>query len=204
MEQVAVKVHKKPPTISEPDWSIIEGCQRNDRLCQKKFYEFFYGKMMGICMRYTNGADEAKDILHEGFMKVFQNIANFTPTVSIEFWVKRIMINTAIDHFRRNKKILNQVDIEFAAGEADDDSFGILDELSSEEILKLVQKLSTAYRTTFNLFVVEGYNHREISEMLGVSQGTTKSNLAKARQQLREMIRKLYPKYNNYLDNDKK
>lgn len=201
MEQVAVKVQKKPNTSPEPDLHIIEGCQRNDRLSQKKFYEFFYGKMMGICLRYTNGSEEAKDILHEGFMKVFQNIGQFTPTASIEHWVKRIMINTAIDHYRRNKKTQNQVSIDYAVGEADEESYNsILDEFSSEDILKLVQKLSSAYRTVFNLFVIEGYSHREISEMLGISQGTTKSNLAKARQQLRDMIRNKLPEHQPYFN----
>lgn len=203
MEQVVIK---KLPTKQHPktelDRQILEGCQRKDRLCQKKLYEFYYGKMMGVCMRYTGNYEESRDVLHEGFMKVFQNIENFSPTASLESWIKRIMINTAIDHYRKNKNSQNQVEINHAVGISDAGSLSIFSEISAEEILKLVQKLSPAYRTVFNLYVIEGYTHREIAALLKVSEGTSKSNLAKARHLLQQMIYKLLPDYKHFFEDN--
>ncbi len=168
---------------------LLAGCIREDRAYQKRLYHLYYSKMMAVSMRYTSNREEARDILHEGFMKVFKNIHRYKPQHSLESWIRRIMINTAIDHYRKNKKFKNQVDIEYAANELDDKSNHVIHQLSAEEILKLVQQLSPAYRTVFNLYVVEGFNHREIAEKLGISEGTSKSNLAKARGKLRKMLK---------------
>lgn len=206
MEEVAVKVPKKPPNqLAQLPWHIIEGCQRKDRLCQKKFYEFYYGKMMGICMRYTDNYEEARDVLHEGFMKIFQNIEFFSPTVSIESWMRRIIVNTAIDHYRRNKHNSKQVEItDFNQQQPDTLTVEIISNIAVEEIMKLVQKLPPSYRTIFNLFAIEGYNHREIADMLGISQGTSKSNLSKARQLLQTMIMEELPQYKQFFNQKEK
>lgn len=172
---------------------LLQGCIRGDRLCQKKLYELHHGKMMAICLRYSEDYEEARDILTEGFMKVFLNLTKYQPHHPLETWMKRIMINTAIDHYRKNKKTQYHIPIENAYNESIPDDFSGLDQLSVDEILKMVQKLSPAYRTVFNLYIVEGYNHREIGEMLNISEGTSKSNLAKAKARLQVLIAEKIP-----------
>ena len=187
-------VYKKEITHEE----LIKGCIRGDRLYQKHLYEIYHGKMMGVCLRYTGRYEEARDVLNEGFMKVYKNLHRYKPSHSLESWMKRIMINTAIDNYRKNKKHNHQVDLDNAQRKPDENTENILDKLSAEEILKLVQELPPSYRTVFNLYVIEGYNHREIAESLGISEGTSKSNLAKARAKLRNMICEKLPEYKYY------
>ena len=143
--------------------------------------------MMSVCMRYAKDHEEAKDMLNEGFMKVFKNINKYKATHSLESWIRRIMINNAIDHYRKYKKHRNQIDITEVYDYANDET--VSSDLSVKEIMKLVQKLSPAYKTVFNLYVVDGYNHREIAEKLGISEGTSKSNLSKARAKLQQMLK---------------
>ncbi len=167
---------------------LIAGCIKGKRRHQKKLYELFHGKMMAVCLRYTNNYEEARDVLTEGFMKVFKNLHRYKPSHSLDSWMKRIMINTAIDHYRKNKKHSQQVDLEYASNESGPNDANPISSLTAQEILQLVQKLPPAYRTVFNLYAIEGYNHREIGELLGISEGTSKSNLAKARGKLKKMI----------------
>jgi RNA polymerase sigma-70 factor (ECF subfamily) len=165
---------------------VVQGCIRQDRTHQKLLYERYYGSMMAVCMRYASDREEARDVLHEGFMKVYKNMSRFKEGTNLGAWIRRIMINTSIDHYRKNAKKPNFVEINHAVHEAA--SHNVVSDLSKEEILKLVQKLSPAYRTVFNLYVIEGYSHREVGEALGISEGTSKSNLAKARAKLQRMI----------------
>ncbi len=143
---------------------------------------------MSVCMRYTDSREEARDVLNVGFMKVFQNIGRYQPSHSLESWVRRIMINTSIDHYRKNKKHRHHLEVEHAYGEFDRSVVSPVSRLSEEEIMGMVQNLSPAYRTVFSLYVLEGFNHREIAERLGISEGTSKSNLAKARGKLQRML----------------
>ena len=172
---------------------LLAGCVRQDRLYQKRLYELFYGKMIALCLRYSNDYEEARDILHEGFMKVYKNIAQYQPRHSLESWIRRIMINTAIDHYRRNRKFQKDLDLEQAQHHVEPITNHILGKLTADEIMLLVQKLTPAYRTVFNLYVIEGFNHAEIAKKLSISEGTSKSNLAKARAKLQVMIREAYP-----------
>jgi RNA polymerase sigma-70 factor, ECF subfamily len=171
---------------------IIKGCLKNDRASQKLLYERFYGKMMGVCMRYAKDRDEAKDILHEGYMKVFDKLKNFGNKGSFEGWIRRIMVNAAIDHLRRNKHdylIVNTVYASDQAGVvADEPDDNIINRVDQEEVMKAVQNLSPAYRAVFNLYVIEEYSHKEISEILDISEGTSKSNLAKAKFNLKKNL----------------
>jgi RNA polymerase sigma-70 factor (ECF subfamily) len=175
---------------------IIRGCLKNDRASQKALYEQNYGKMLGVCLRYCRSSDEAKDVLHEGFMKVFNNLKNYSGTGSFEGWIRRIMVNTAIDHLRKNKQnylIVSTVHAnEKAAVMADEVAEeDILMSIDKEEILKAVQELTPAYRTVFNLYVIEEYTHKEIAELLDISEGTSKSNLSKAKFNLKKNLMQL-------------
>jgi len=173
-------------SFSKVEEELIRGCVKNERLAQKRLYERYYGKMMGVCMRYSSHREQATEILNMGFFKVFKTIESFSERGgNLEAWLYRIMVNTAIDYLRSEVRHAHS-DIEktvFAEDAAD-----VISEMSAEHILELVNKLSPAYRTVFNLYVVEGYNHGEIAKMLGVNEGTSKSNLAKARANLQAMI----------------
>ena len=170
---------------------IIAGCVRKDRKSQQKLYELYYGKMMGVCLRYVGNQEEAKDLLHDGFLKVFDNIRKFNHTGSFEGWIRRIMINTAIDHFRKNKHVHLKGEENFKNITYEEPNLDVLSQLRLEDILKVVQKLSPAYKTVFNLYVIEGYSHKEVAEELSISIGTSKSNLAKAKNNLRKIFSKL-------------
>jgi RNA polymerase sigma-70 factor (ECF subfamily) len=173
---------------------LIAGCIKQDRTCQEALYKRFYGKMMGVCLRYAKNRDEASDMLQEGFIKVFTSIRNFASKGSFEGWVRRIIVNTAVDHLRRNKHEYMIVSTVYAReGDVPDPAEDVEDEnlmnnLSEEEILNAISQLSPAYRTVFNLYVMENLAHKEIADQLGISEGTSKSNLAKARFQLKKNL----------------
>lgn len=165
---------------------LVEGCLNGGRKYQKLLYERFYGSMMAVCLRYTSDREEARDVLHEGFMKVFNNLHRYTRGTNLGAWIRRIMINTAIDHYRKSAKRPNLVEINHAVHETDVQD--IVADMGANEILQLVQRLSPAYRMVFNLYVIEGYSHKEVGKKLNISEGTSKSNLAKARAKLQKMI----------------
>lgn len=166
---------------------LIQGCRKGDREAQHKLYDFFHGKMMGICMRYTSCRDEAAVILNNGFFKVFTKIDAYDSQQGpIEAWITRIMVNTAIDHYR--KEIRKSRTAELSDAHQVTDASTVLDHLAAEDIMQMVQALTPAYRTVFNLYAIEGYSHKEIAEKLGIAEGTSKSNLAKARQKLQAAV----------------
>lgn len=170
------------------DFELVRGCRKNDRLSQKRLYEKFYGRMMGVCLRYASGREEAAEILNKGFLKVFSMIGNYEPERGrLDSWIYKIVMNTAIDHYRAEvRRRTNIVEMEQAYYIGDESD--VLHQISADEIIELIQKLSPAYRTVFNMYVMEGMSHGEIAEQLGISEGTTKSNLAKARKKLQAMI----------------
>jgi len=166
---------------------LIQGCKRHDRESQRMLYQHYYGFSMSVCLRYCRTAEEAKEVLNDGFMKVFQKIDQYKLETSFHGWLKKILINTAIDHYRRERKHYHHADLDDASG-AVSSTASAADELAYHELLSLVQKLSPAYRTVFSLYVIDGYTHDEISKMLSISEGTSKSNLSKARENLKRML----------------
>ncbi len=174
---------------------LIKGCIKGERRCQQKVFEKFYGKMMSVCLRYSKGMDDAQDILQDGFIKVFKNIRRYKGDGSFEGWMRRIIVNTAIDHYRKKKNAAVIADSEYVdiineeTDIDDSDDFEMIAECKNEEILKAVQQLSPAYKAVFNLYVVEGYSHKEIAEMLGIAVGSSKSNLAKAKMKLKKILK---------------
>jgi RNA polymerase sigma factor (sigma-70 family) len=164
----------------------LRGCLKQDRAAQKKLYQCFFGYAMSVCVRYSKDTEEAKDVLNDGFIKVFTKIAQYHPPKPFKGWLRRIMINTALDNYRHNLKNYFLQDIEKAAPACD--PYNVEQQLNYEYMMALVQQLSPGYRAVFNLYVIDGYTHEEISEMLGIAVGTSKSNLAKARANLREAL----------------
>ncbi len=170
--------------ITESD--LIKGCIEGDRRMQELLYQHFSPKMYAVCLRYAGNADDAQDILQDGFVKVFRNLARFRGEGSFEGWVRRIFVNTAIEHYRKQMNLYPVPESQENISE--DKDISALDRLDLKDLVKLIQQLSPGYRTVFNLYAVEGYTHKEIGELLGISEGTSKSQLARARGILKNMI----------------
>jgi RNA polymerase sigma factor (sigma-70 family) len=177
-------------TLIENPEELLKASLRGDRKSQELLYRLHYGFAMGICMRYAKSKEEAVEVVNDGFMKVFTKGEQYNPVYPFKAWLRRIMVNAALDYYRSQQKYYYHDDIEEAHGLSSNDE-SALSHLNHEELIGLVQKLSPAYRMTFNLFVIEGYSHEEIAEKMGIAIGTSKSNLARARENLREMLKKV-------------
>ena len=159
---------------------LIKGCIAGDRTFQTKLYDLFAPKMLGVCLRYAKNREEAEEVLHEGFLRVFTYIKKFNGTGSFEGWIRKIMVNCALLKYRNKSHLHPVIQLETDRGgiTAEPDIFSTLD---TKELILLVQSLPPGYRLVFNLYVFEGYKHREIAKALGISEGTSKSNLSDAR-----------------------
>ena len=171
----------------------IRGCALNQRESQKKIYNSFYGYAMSICDRYANKDEDAIEIMNDGFLKVFKEVNHFKPAYadvasSFKGWLRQIMVYTAIDHFRKNRKHKDVTELDTAMLHLPFNNENIQDKMSYDEIIHFIQHLSPAYRTVLNLFIVEGYSHEDIAKQLDISVGTSKSNLSKARKQLQKIL----------------
>ncbi|MBP9186483.1 MAG: sigma-70 family RNA polymerase sigma factor [Bacteroidia bacterium] len=145
--------------------------------------------MYGVCLRYSSNADEAKDILQDGFVKVFTKMGQFSFAGSFEGWMKRIFVNTALEFYRVNKVHMYHSDVDTAFSQPHNDF--TVERMSQKEILVAINNLAPGYRTVLNMFIVEGYSHAEIAELLGISEGTSKSQLSRARVQLQDALLKM-------------
>ena len=180
-----------PPTLPE----LLAACVRQERVAQRRLYGQFHGFAMGICLRYARDRDQALEAANDGFLKVFRDVARFDAARhpedvpgSFRGWLRRIMIHTAIDHYRANERHQHHQELDDATLNQADHSATPLDQLSYDELLGLVQRLPPAYRAVFNLAAIDGFGHEEIAEQLRISVGTSKSNLFKARAHLRTML----------------
>lgn len=172
---------KGPPLLAE----VLEGCLAGKSSAQKQLFQQFFGLGKRIALRYAANSEEAEEMVNDGFLKIFTKLDQYAPDQPFEAWFRTVMIRSCIDYYRKyaDKTVfldVQEVPVGFEAP--------VLDQLSAEHILSLVQRLPPAYRTVFSLFVVEGYAHAEIAEMLGINEGTSRSNLAKARMKLQEWL----------------
>jgi len=165
---------------------ILQGCRKKQRNSQHELYKLFYAYGMSIGIRYVKNEDEAIQILNDSFMKVFTRIHKFDDQYDFKPWFRKIVVNTSIDYMKKKKHLQMKSQIEDAKYISDRED--ILSRIGYKELINLVQSLSTAYRTVFNMYVIDGYKHDEIAKTLNISVGTSKSNLSKARAQLRDMI----------------
>lgn len=165
---------------------LLLACLRWHRLSQKLLYQEFYSYSMSICLRYADGRDEAADILNEGFLKIFTSLDKFDLNKPFKPWLRKVIVNTAVNHYHQKKRQIQAEEIDTAHNESDTEN--ILSGISYQEIIELLQKVSPAYRTVFNLHVIEGYTHEEIAMMLNISAGASKSNLFRAKEQLRKIL----------------
>ncbi len=166
--------------LNENEEILIKGCIKGDRLSQNKLYEKFSAKMFAVCFRYSRSREDAEDTFHEGFMKIFENIQHFKREGSFEGWIRRIMVNTAINKYKKNSNLYSLVNIDdtIIDGFDTDDIFS---QIGTKELINMVRELSPRYQMVFNLYVFEGLKHKEIAEQLDISEGSSKSNLSDAR-----------------------
>lgn len=181
---------------------VINGCRKGKSSAQKMLFEAYYSVGVNICLRYAGSREEAEEMFDDGFLKVLTKIVYYDPEQSFDAWFKTILVRTAIDQYRKHKNEPAFMDVEDAWHL--DTQEHILSTISANEILELVQQLPASYRTVFSLHVVDGYSHPEIAEMLGIQEGTSRSNLVKARLKLQELLREWNHRYsinrrNNYV-----
>jgi RNA polymerase sigma factor (sigma-70 family) len=165
---------------------LIQACAKGDRLAQRELYQKYARSMYVVCLRYTKSAPEAEDVLQESFVKVFRNIGKFRGESRLVYWIKRIVVNTALNHQRSKLRMLPVVDVADVSDNLNYDQF--LTGYNLEQLLAMVQQLPTGCRLVFNMFAVEGYSHKEIGEMLDISEGTSKSQYSRARKLLQAKI----------------
>ena len=165
---------------------LLEGCLKGHRVSQKLLYQQFYAYAMSISLRYSSNREEASEILNDAFMKVFSNLRKFDLTKPFKPWLRKILVNTAINQYHKKQREIRVEEMQNAKNESDTER--ILSGISYQEVIGLLQKLPPAYRTVFNLYVIEGYTHEEISGMLNIAVGTSKSNLFKAKEQLKLIL----------------
>jgi RNA polymerase sigma factor (sigma-70 family) len=178
--------------MDESEDILIQGCIEWDRNSQNRLYKKFCSKMFAVVLRYSKNKEEAEDTLQEGFMKVFDNLKNFKREGSLEGWIRRIMVNSAIQKYRQSKPQFTTINVE-------DNVYSLngfatettLSQIGTKELMKLIQKLPPKCQMVFNLYVFEGMKHREIAEQLGITEGTSKSNLSDARVMLQKQVKKL-------------
>lgn len=166
--------------------TVIQGCLKGDPKSQQMLYRTYYSYAMSVCLSYASDKDEAKEILSDSFLKVFTHLGTYDPERPFKSWLRRTIVNTAIDYYRRNKK--NKFHVELGEAHAEEADPGVIDQLSTEEILLLLRQLPERYRLAFNLYELEGYTHEEIGSMLDIPESTSRANLARAKKKLREMV----------------
>lgn len=179
------------------DLLLIEACLKGDAKAQKKLYEQYARKMMPICLRYSNDYETAKDLLHDGFVRVFTYLGDYKGEGSFEGWMRKIFVNTALEHLRklRDKPRLINIDDAYMS---ESKEHSVLETMSEAEIITCIQELPPMYRSVFNMFVVEGYSHKEIGEMLNISESSSRVYLTRAKKLMQAMLIKRYGKNERY------
>ena len=169
---------------------ILAGCLRNHRQSQELLYRQFYGYAMSICLRYAPTHEGAREVLNDGFLNVFTRLDQYDPALPFKGWIRRILINAAIDHYRQEVRHQHEA-IESFEQTVVSEAPNAFSQLAHDDLMELIQRLSPAYRLVFNLYVMDGFTHEEIAGQLGISIGASKSNLARARENLRQLLKHL-------------
>lgn len=182
--------------LSAEDLQLIEGCKTGKRRFQNLLYQKYSRRMFAVCLRYSNDATEAEDILQDAFIKVFRNISTYSGSGSFEGWMKRIMINTSLSQYQKNKKKGISVDLEviepfLSDDNPNEDQTPLASSVSSDQLIGLIQKLPEGYKHVFSMYALDGFSHQEIADSLNISVNTSKSQLSKARKYLQKEIEKL-------------
>ncbi len=169
---------------------IINGCKAGKVRDQERLFNLYSEEMFGVCLYYSRDSSEAEDLLHDGFIKIFQHIDTFRYQGSFEGWMRKIMVNTSLERFRKERHLYPLSEVESRMEDRMEEN--IMGQIATKDLVKMIQDLSPRYRMVFNLYAVEGYSHKEISEMLGITEGTSKSNLARARAILQRNVKQYF------------
>lgn len=173
--------------VNMTDEQLVKECVSGSTVAQKKFYDMFAKKMMGVCLRYANSYEEAQDVLQDGFIKIFNKLPDFENKGSLEGWVRRIMVNTSLDAYRKAKKHQGDVDVDSVSYLLDSNDYTI-ETINAQDLLEIIHSIPEGYRIVFNLFAIEGYSHKEIADRLGVTESTSKSQFSRAKKMLRKIL----------------
>jgi len=166
---------------------LVKRCKAGERKSQELLYKQFASKMLGVCMRYATDKMEAEDMLQNGFIKVFNKLDDYRGDGSFEGWVRRIMVHCSIEYYRKHHKMMQVVDMESEGAEPSVSPLAVSN-LDAKDLMALIQQLSPGYKMVFNLYAIEGYSHKEIGEIMGITEGASKSQLSRARTILKEQI----------------
>ncbi len=169
---------------------LVNKCLEKDTLAQKQLFEYYSKRMMGVCLRYSKDSEEAQDVLQMGFIKVFEKLDMYNHNGSLEGWIRKIIVNTALDNIRKNKKMMNNVEIDKVDYQLHNYNENAIDALSAQDLLKVIQNMPTGFKTVFNMYVIEGYSHKEIAAELNISVNTSKSQFSRARAYLQKILLK--------------
>ncbi len=179
--------------------SIISSCLKNERQGQQALVVQYLSYSKSICLLYSQNTMDVEEMVNDGFIRVFSNLSKFDSSRSFKSWLRAIFINSCIDHYRKNKSFAMTSSLDDAMEYELEYQTTVIDDMAAEDLLALIQDLTPVYRMVFTLYVVEGYNHREIADMLGIQEGTSKSNLRDARKKLQQMVYERYGQYNHTL-----
>ncbi len=171
------------------DATLIIECVNGNPRAQRLLFDKFARKMFSVCLRYAKNEEQAEDVLQDGFVKVFVKLKDFKSEGSLEGWIRRIMVNTALDQIRKNNKQLGDTNIDDVGYKIENNDF-IVENMMAEDLMKMVQAMPEGYKVVFNMFAIEGYSHSEIADTLGISENTSKSQYSRARAYLRERLEK--------------
>lgn len=167
---------------------LVKKCLEGDAIAQKYLFDFYSRRMMGVCLRYAQSSEEAQDVLQMGFIKVFEKLDMYNHQGSLEGWIRKIIVNTALDNIRKNKKMKNNIEMDKVDYQIQNYNENAIDSLSAQDLLKVIQEMPAGFRTVFNMYVIEGYSHKEIAEELNISVSTSKSQFSRARAYLQKVL----------------
>lgn len=178
---------KQNETLFETDENIIRGCRRGDRKAQQALYEQYKSMLFNVCLRYASGWHEAEDWLQDGLVQIFTHLGQYQPTGPLGAWLRKVMVNTALQQIRKKRQAFQMVDIEEVAGNFEADG-QLFDRYREEALVRMLQQLPEGYRAVFNLYVMEGHSHQAIGELLGITESASRSQLSRAKTLLRKML----------------
>lgn len=169
------------------DATLVKECVKGNTKAQRLLFEKFSQKMLGVCLRYSKNQEEAEDVLQEGFIKTFSKLNDYSNEGSLEGWIRKIMVNTALDSIRKNTRFANDISIDLIDYQIGNSDFTI-ENMSANDLILLINSMPDGYKVVFNMFAIEGYSHKEIAETLGVSENTSKSQYLRAKSYLRSKL----------------
>jgi RNA polymerase sigma factor (sigma-70 family) len=192
-----IQKHKKQRVVTQQEEELIKGCLAGKRAAQNRLFDKYAPKMLGVCFRYTQTTHEAEDVMQDGFVKVYNNLAGFRKESSLEAWIKRIMVNTALNHLKSTQRLRLEADIAVAENDIDI-SVVQLHEIDTEVLMGCIQQLPSGYRVVLNMFAIEGFSHKEIADQLGITESTSRSQFARAKEYLKKKLDALKKSEQNY------